>query len=79
GLSRALLDRLALDEARIEQLAAAVEEIIALDDPVGRVVQGRMLPNGLRLSQVTVPLGVIGVIYEARPNVTVDIAALALK
>ncbi|MDS2171813.1 glutamate-5-semialdehyde dehydrogenase [Nesterenkonia sp. CL21] len=79
GLSRALLDRLALDEARIEQLAAAVEEIIALDDPVGRVVQGRTLPNGLRLSQVTVPLGVIGVIYEARPNVTVDIAALALK
>ncbi|GAB3189257.1 glutamate-5-semialdehyde dehydrogenase [Nesterenkonia suensis] len=79
GLSRALLDRLALDEPRIEQLAAAVEEIIGLDDPTGRVVQGRTLPNGLRLTQVTVPLGVIGVVYEARPNVTVDIAALALK
>ncbi len=79
GLSRALLDRLSLDEQRIEKLAQAVEEVIALDDPVGRVIQGRTLPNGLRLSQISVPLGVLGVIYEARPNVTVDIAALALK
>lgn len=79
GLSRALLDRLALDEARIEKLAASVETVIGLDDPIGRVVQGRTLPNGLRLAQQTVPLGVLGVIYEARPNVTVDIAALALK
>lgn len=79
GMSRSLLDRLALTEERIESLAAAVEEIIALEDPVGRIVQGRTLPNGLRLAQTTVPLGVIGVIYEARPNVTVDIAALALK
>jgi glutamate-5-semialdehyde dehydrogenase len=79
GLSAALQDRLRLTEARIESLARAVEEIIGLDDPVGRVIQGRTLPNGLRLSQVAVPLGVIGVIYEARPNVTVDIAALALK
>lgn len=79
GLSRALLDRLALDEQRIEKLAEAVEEIIALDDPIGRVIQGRTLPNGLRLTQTSVPLGVLGVIYEARPNVTVDIAALALK
>ncbi|WP_300344674.1 glutamate-5-semialdehyde dehydrogenase [Nesterenkonia sp.] len=79
GMSRALLDRLRLTPQRVEALAAAVEEIIGLEDPVGRVVQGRTLPNGLRLSQVTVPLGVVGAIYEARPNVTVDIAALALK
>ncbi|TLP79445.1 glutamate-5-semialdehyde dehydrogenase [Nesterenkonia sphaerica] len=79
GLSAALQDRLRLTKDRIESLACAVEEIIGLDDPVGRVIQGRTLPNGLRLSQVAVPLGVIGVIYEARPNVTVDIAALALK
>ncbi|NDK30565.1 glutamate-5-semialdehyde dehydrogenase [Nesterenkonia haasae] len=79
GLSAALQDRLRLTPERIEGLAQAVEEIIRLEDPIGRVVQGRTLPNGLRLSQVAVPLGVIGVIYEARPNVTVDIAALALK
>ncbi|GFZ94029.1 glutamate-5-semialdehyde dehydrogenase [Nesterenkonia alkaliphila] len=79
GVSTSLQDRLRLDAGRIEALAAAVEEIIGLADPVGRVVQGRTLPNGLRLTQVAVPLGVIGVIYEARPNVTVDIAALALK
>lgn len=79
GLSRALLDRLTLDEQRIEALARAVEQVVALDDPTGRTVQGRTLPNGIRLSQVTVPLGVLGVIYEARPNVTVDIAALGLK
>lgn len=79
GLSRSLLDRLALSQDRIEALAASVEEIIGLDDPVGRVLQGRTLPNGLRLTQVSVPLGVMGVIYEARPNVTVDIAALGLK
>ena len=79
GLSRPLLDRLALDEDRVERLARSVEEIIGLEDPVGRVLQGRTLPNGLRLTQTSVPLGVLGVIYEARPNVTVDIAALALK
>jgi len=79
GLSRSLLDRLALTPERIESLAASVEEIMGLSDPVGRVLQGRTLPNGLRLTQVSVPLGVMGVIYEARPNVTVDIAALGLK
>lgn len=79
GMKRSLLDRLTLNEARVEQLAAAVEEIAGLDDPVGRVLQGRTLSNGLRLTQQSVPLGVLGVIYEARPNVTVDIAALALK
>jgi len=79
GLSAGLLDRLRLDAARLESLAAAVSEIVALTDPVGGVVRGSTLPNGLSLSQVRVPFGVIGAIYEARPNVTIDIAALALK
>lgn len=74
-----LLDRLMLDEARLRGLASAVREVIALPDPVGDVVRGRTLANGLQLTQVRVPFGVIGAIYEARPNVTVDIAALALK
>src|SRR5210317_814063 len=79
GLSQGLLDRLKLDEARIQGLARSIEEIIALPDPVGVSVQGKTLPNGISLQQVKVPFGVIGAIYEARPNVTVDIAALALK
>lgn len=79
GLDAGLLDRLLLDEARLLGLAAAVREIIALPDPVGQVVRGSTLPNGITLSQVRVPFGVIGAIYEARPNVTIDIAALALK
>lgn len=79
GMTRSLQDRLRLTDDRVEQLASAVKEIVGLDDPVGHVVQGRTLPNGLRLSQVSVPLGVVGAIYEARPNVTVDIAALAVK
>ncbi len=79
GTSEALLDRLTLDQARLESLAVALEDLAALPDPVGDVVRGRSLPNGLRLQQVRVPLGVIGAIYEARPNVTVDIAGLALK
>lgn len=79
GLSEGLQDRLRLDPARIAALAAAIEEIIALPDPVGTVVRGSTLPNGLKLQQVRVPFGVVGCIYEARPNVTVDIAALALK
>lgn len=79
GLPASMQDRLQLSQQRIEELAAAVEEIMGLEDPVGRVLQGRTLPNGLRLSQVAVPLGVLGAIYEARPNVTVDIAALAIK
>ncbi|MFB2583621.1 glutamate-5-semialdehyde dehydrogenase [Herbiconiux liukaitaii] len=79
GLSEALQDRLRLDAARLESLAAAVREIIGLTDPVGEAVQGRNLPNGVRIDQVRVPFGVVGAIYEARPNVTVDIAALALK
>ncbi len=79
GLSAGMLDRLMLDEARIEGLAGAVEQIALLTDPIGEVVRGRSLPNGIRISQVRVPFGVVGVIYEARPNVTVDIAAIALK
>ncbi|MET0974624.1 MAG: glutamate-5-semialdehyde dehydrogenase [Leifsonia sp.] len=79
GLSDGLIDRLTLDEARVEALAAAVEQIVGLADPVGEVVRGSTLPNGVRISQVRVPFGVVGVIYEARPNVTVDIASLAVK
>jgi glutamate-5-semialdehyde dehydrogenase len=79
GLSAGMQDRLRLDETRLAGLAAAVREVIALPDPVGGVVRGSTLPNGLLLSQVRVPFGVVGAIYEARPNVTIDIAALALK
>jgi glutamate-5-semialdehyde dehydrogenase len=79
GLSNGLLDRLALDERRVGALADAVLEVIALTDPIGETVSGRSLPNGVRIDQVRVPLGVVGAIYEARPNVTVDIAVLALK
>jgi glutamate-5-semialdehyde dehydrogenase len=79
GLSAGMQDRLRLDESRLAGLAAAVRSVMALPDPVGVVVRGSTLPNGLLLSQVRVPFGVIGTIYEARPNVTIDIAALALK
>ncbi len=79
GLSKALQDRLRLDAQRVKSLASAVREIISLPDPVGDSVQGRTLANGLMIQQVRVPFGVIGCIYEARPNVTVDIAALAIK
>lgn len=79
GTSEAMLDRLTLDQPRLEALAAALEDLAALPDPVGDVLRGRNLPNGLRMQQVRVPLGVVGAIYEARPNVTVDIAGLALK
>ena len=78
-LSAALLDRLMLDEARIATIAAQVRDIAALPDPVGEVVDGSRLPNGLSLRRVRVPLGVVGVVYEARPNVTIDATALALK
>ena len=79
GTSAALLDRLTLNEARIAGLVAALENLAGLPDPVGNVVRGQTLPNGLRLRQVNVPMGVVAAIYEARPNVTVDIAGLALK
>ncbi|MDQ0800932.1 glutamate-5-semialdehyde dehydrogenase [Arthrobacter sp. SLBN-112] len=79
GTSKALLDRLTLTETRVEALVAALENLANLPDPVGNVVRGQTLPNGLRLRQVNVPMGVVAAIYEARPNVTVDIAGLALK
>lgn len=75
----ALLDRLRLDATRVAALATAVREVAELPDPVGRVLDRRTLPNGLELQKVAVPFGVVGSIYEARPNVTVDIAALALR
>jgi glutamate-5-semialdehyde dehydrogenase len=79
GLSDSLLDRLMLDESRIGAMADALIELTAIDDPVGQIVDEWERPNGLRLSTVRVPLGVVGIIYEARPNVTVDAAALCLK
>jgi len=79
GLAAGLMDRLTLNETRIQALASAVLDLVGLPDPVGDVVRGRTLPNGLKLSQIRVPLGVIGAIYEARPNVTIDIASLAIK
>ena len=79
GLSPSLLDRLALSEERIAGMAQGVREVNAYEDPVGKVLGGNVRPNGLKISRVTVPLGVIGIIYEARPNVTSDAAALCLK
>jgi glutamate-5-semialdehyde dehydrogenase len=79
GIDKGLLDRLLLTPERIEGLALAVEQIRGLADPVGGVVRGSTLANGLRIQQVRVPFGLIGAIYEARPNVTVDIAALCIK
>jgi glutamate-5-semialdehyde dehydrogenase len=79
GLSAALLDRLKLDEGRVATIAAQVRDIAALADPVGEVTGGGRLANGLQLRRVRVPLGVVGVVYEARPNVTIDAAALCLK
>lgn len=79
GMAAGLLDRLTLTEERIVKSAVALKGIAALPDPVGRVIRGWTLPNGIRLMEKAVPLGVIGMIYEARPNVTVDVAGLALK
>jgi glutamate-5-semialdehyde dehydrogenase len=79
GLADGLLDRLRLDADRVAAIAAAVREVAALPDPVGQTVRGQLLPNGLRLTQQRVPMGVIAMVYEARPNVTVDAAVLALK
>jgi glutamate-5-semialdehyde dehydrogenase len=79
GTPESVLDRLRLDAGRVAGVAAALRELIALPDPVGDVVRGSRLPNGLQLRQVRVPLGVVGIVYEARPNVTVDATGLCLK
>ncbi|HEX5452761.1 MAG TPA: glutamate-5-semialdehyde dehydrogenase [Stellaceae bacterium] len=79
GIAAALIDRLALDTKRLEAMAAGLEEIVALPDPVGRVLAEWTRPNGLNIARVSVPLGVIGIIYESRPNVTADAGGLAVK
>ena len=79
GLTASLLDRLKLDESRISGMADGVTQVAAQPDPIGRVIEGRTLINGLQIEKITVPMGVIGIIYEARPNVTSDAAALCLK
>ncbi|AUA13864.1 glutamate-5-semialdehyde dehydrogenase [Streptomyces sp. SID8361] len=79
GTSDAIVDRLTLTPERVRAIASDVRDVVALPDPVGEVVRGSTLPNGIDLRQVRVPLGVVGIIYEARPNVTVDAAALCLK
>lgn len=79
GMAESMIDRLTLTAERIEGMAKGVDDVAAMPDPVGRVLSGSTRPNGLRIEKVTVPLGVIGIIYEARPNVTSDAAALCLK
>ena len=79
GLAEGLIDRLRLDDARVSAVAEALRDIVALPDPVGEVVRGSTLANGLQIRQIRVPMGVVAMIYEARPNVTVDAAGLALK
>ena len=79
GLSKPMLERLALSPEKIETIAAGVEAVVALPDPVGRVLESTVRPNGLRIDKVSTPIGVIAIIYESRPNVTVDCAALCLK
>jgi glutamate-5-semialdehyde dehydrogenase len=79
GLSEAIIDRLTLTEARVRGIADALREMANLPDPIGEVVRGSTLPNGLELRQIRVPFGVVGIIYEARPNVTVDAAGICLK
>ena len=78
-LSAAMLDRLMLDDQRVEGMAAGIEEIAAFDDPVGQTMAEWDRPNGLHIQRVRVPLGVMGIIYESRPNVTADAGALCLK
>lgn len=79
NLSSALQDRLLLDESRIESMAKSIEEIASLREPVGKILDGWVTPNGLKIQKVSIPIGVIGIIYESRPNVTSDTAALCFK
>ena len=79
GMSESLIDRLSLDAARIEGIAGGLRQVASLQDPVGEILQGRTMDNGIQMKQVRVPLGVMGMVYEARPNVTVDAFGLAIK
>ena len=79
GISDTMVDRLRLTEERIHGIAEACEELVGLEDPVGEIVEGSQRPNGMRITKVRVPMGVVGIIYESRPNVTVDAAALCIK
>ncbi|MFN5578812.1 MAG: aldehyde dehydrogenase family protein, partial [Akkermansiaceae bacterium] len=79
GLSSAMIDRLKLDSSRLEAVASALEHVATLPDPVGQVLEDWTQPNGLRIEQIRVPIGTIGIIYESRPNVTADAAALCFK
>src|ERR1700712_1305386 len=79
GTADSLVDRLRLNTSRVDAMAAGLRDLVALPDPIGTVIRGSVLPNGLQLTQVRVPLGVVAIIYEARPNVTVDAAGIALK
>ena len=79
GMTDALVDRLTLTAARVEAMASGLDTLVSLPDPVGEVVRGSVLPNGVRMTQLRVPLGVVAIVYEARPNVTVDAAGIALK
>lgn len=79
GMEESMIDRLALDESRIEGIAGGLRQVAGLTDPVGEVLRGHVMENGIQMKQVRVPLGVMGMVYEARPNVTVDAFGLALK
>ena len=79
GMAESMIDRLALDEKRLSSIAAAVLKVKGLDDPTGRVLDRWTLENGIEMTKISVPIGVIGIIYESRPNVTVDAAVLCLK
>src|SRR6266487_1888253 len=79
GLSAAMLDRLRLDDPRIASMAKALREVAALPDPIGRILDERLRPNGLKLQKISTPIGVVVTIYESRPNVTADAAGLCLK
>ena len=79
GISPAMLDRLTLDDARLEAMASAVDQVAVLADPVGQIIDSRNRPNGLVMERIRVPVGVLGIIYESRPNVTADAAALGLR
>src|SRR5215467_11574451 len=79
GLSSAMLERLKLDKGRISKMAAGLREVAALPDPVGRLLEERLRPNGLKLQKISTPIGVIVIIYESRPNVTADAASLCFK